>query len=92
MDTLEDLRNIPVSHPRRGRQSEILGDISSISRAPEMPEISHYNLHRIIDIYASVEGRDLGAAGNDVEAHCRRRMKRAFRAARELWCAASSIP
>jgi len=66
MDTLEDLRNIPITAAAGGR-SEILGDISSISREPEMPEISHYNLHRIIDIYASVEGRDLGAAGNEIE-------------------------
>ena len=66
MDTLEDLRNIPVTGAAGG-SSQILGDISSISRKPEMPEISHYNLHRIIDIYASVEGRDLGAAGNEIE-------------------------
>jgi multidrug efflux pump subunit AcrB len=65
MNTLEDLRNIPITAPGGGH-SQILGDISSISRAPEMPEISHYNLHRIIDIYASVEGRDLGAAGKEV--------------------------
>jgi multidrug efflux pump subunit AcrB len=66
MDTLEDLRNIPIT-AAGGGSSQILGDISSISRAPEMPEISHYNLHRIIDIYASVEGRDLGAAGTEIE-------------------------
>jgi multidrug efflux pump subunit AcrB len=66
MDTLEDLRNIPIT-AAAGGGSQILGDISSISRAPEMPEISHYNIHRIIDIYASVEGRDLGAAGNEIE-------------------------
>jgi multidrug efflux pump subunit AcrB len=66
MDTLEDLRNIPVT-AATGGGSQILGDISTISRAPEMPEISHYNIHRIIDIYASVEGRDLGATGNEIE-------------------------
>jgi multidrug efflux pump subunit AcrB len=66
MNTLEDLRNIPITSSS-GAASEILGDVSTISRAPEMPEISHYNLHRIIDIYASVEGRDLGAAGSEVE-------------------------
>jgi multidrug efflux pump subunit AcrB len=66
MNTLEDLRNIPIT-ATGGGHSQILGDISSISRASEMPEISHYNLHRIIDIYASVEGRDLGAAGKEIE-------------------------
>ncbi len=66
INSLEDLRNIPVTTPS-GTGSEILGDIGTISRTSGMPEISHYNLHRIIDIYASVEGRDLGAAGKEVE-------------------------
>ena len=66
MESLEDLRNIPITSAATGR-SQILGDVSTISREPEMPEISHYNLHRIIDIYASVEGRDLGAAGADIQ-------------------------
>ncbi len=66
MESLEDLRNIPIT-TRGGTGSEILSDISSISRTSEMPEISHYNLHRIIDIYGSVEGRDLGAAGKEIQ-------------------------
>jgi multidrug efflux pump subunit AcrB len=31
-----------------------------------MAVISHYNIRRVIDIYASVQDRDLGGAGNDV--------------------------
>src|SRR6185437_5634167 len=64
--SIEDIRNIPIASSAGGR-SQILGDVSTISREPEMPEISHYNLHRILDIYASVEGRDLGAAGSDIQ-------------------------
>ncbi|HVY93165.1 MAG TPA: efflux RND transporter permease subunit, partial [Bryobacteraceae bacterium] len=66
VSNFQDLKNIPVTSSS-GKRSAILGDVSTISRTSGMPEISHYNLHRILDIYASVEGRDLGAAGNDVE-------------------------
>ncbi|HEY4084722.1 MAG TPA: efflux RND transporter permease subunit, partial [Bryobacteraceae bacterium] len=66
VNSFEALKNIPITTDS-GTHSEILGNVSKISRITGMPEISRYNLHRIIDIYASVEGRDLGAAGNDVE-------------------------
>ncbi len=65
INNFQDLKNIPITSDNG--HSEILGDVGKISRTSGMPEISRYNLHRIIDIYASVEGRDLGAAGNDVE-------------------------
>lgn len=66
INSFEDLRNIPIS-TASGTHSAILGNVSKISRTTGLPEISRYNLHRIIDIYASVEGRDLGATGNEVE-------------------------
>jgi multidrug efflux pump subunit AcrB len=28
--------------------------------------INHYNIRRVVDIYAAVQGRDLGAVGHDV--------------------------
>jgi multidrug efflux pump subunit AcrB len=66
MNSLEDMKNIPVTSASAA-PGEILGNVSSMRRTMGMPQISHYDLHRVIDIYASVEGRDLGAAGKDVE-------------------------
>jgi multidrug efflux pump subunit AcrB len=31
-----------------------------------MEVISHYNIRRVVDIYAAVQGRDLGAVGREV--------------------------
>jgi multidrug efflux pump subunit AcrB len=31
-----------------------------------MQDISHYNIRRVVDIYASVQDRDLGAVGRDI--------------------------
>src|SRR5262249_44111561 len=63
--SLQDLQNVPITAPNAPK-GEILGDISTLSRGSGMAGINHYNIKRVIDIYGSVEGRDLGAAGQDV--------------------------
>src|SRR6202162_1500791 len=35
-------------------------------RTNEMEVVSHYNIRRVVDIYAAVQGRDLGAVGREV--------------------------
>src|SRR5258708_8307903 len=47
-------------------RAEILANVGSISRTAEMEVVSHYNVRRVIDIYGSVQDRDLGAAGRDI--------------------------
>jgi multidrug efflux pump subunit AcrB len=63
--SMQDLQNIPVSSPNVA-QPEILGNVGTISRDSSMAVVNHYNLHRVLDIYGSVEGRDLGSAGKDI--------------------------
>src|SRR5207253_8366597 len=48
------------------RRPEILADVASIKRTNEMEVVSHYNIRRVVDIYAAVQGRDLGAVGREV--------------------------
>jgi multidrug efflux pump subunit AcrB len=77
MDTLEDIQNIPVNSslaPPRATP-EVLGDLTSIQRGHEMAVVSHYNIRRVIDIYGSVQDRDLGAVAKDVEAIVHRHEK-----------------
>jgi multidrug efflux pump subunit AcrB len=66
IQSFQDLQNVPITAPGPARP-EILGDVSSISRMSTMAVINHYNIKRVVDIFASVEGRDLGAAGNDIQ-------------------------
>jgi CzcA family heavy metal efflux pump len=61
----QDLRNIPISGPNQKRPA-ILADVASIQRTSELASINHYNIRRVVDIYASVQGRDLGAVGREV--------------------------
>ncbi|MGD0912317.1 MAG: efflux RND transporter permease subunit [Terracidiphilus sp.] len=61
----QDLQNIPISGSNQ-KQPEILTDVASIQRTDELASINHYNIRRVVDVYASVQDRDLGAVGRDV--------------------------
>jgi multidrug efflux pump subunit AcrB len=65
IQSLQDLQNTPLSAATAGRP-EIMADVASIKRGNEMEVINHYNIRRVVDIYAAVQGRDLGAVGRDV--------------------------
>jgi multidrug efflux pump subunit AcrB len=65
IQSLQDLQNIPISGAATARP-QILGDVASIARSNGMAVISHYNTRRVVDIYGSVQDRDLGAVGRDI--------------------------
>jgi CzcA family heavy metal efflux pump len=64
--SLQDLENIPIVTPTH-TTSEILGDVSAIQRGDEMASVDHYNIQRVIDIYGTVQDRDLGGVSRDVQ-------------------------
>ena len=64
MNSLESLRNIPIAIT--GKQLQILGALSKIERDIAPVVVSHYNAQPVIDIFASVQDRDLGGVAHDV--------------------------
>src|ERR1700733_3333718 len=65
IQSLQDLQNTPLN-ASSAAHPEILADVASIKRSNEMEVISHYNIRPVVDIYAAVQGRDLGAGGREV--------------------------
>jgi multidrug efflux pump subunit AcrB len=65
VQSLQDLQNIPIAASASTRP-EILGDVSSIARGSGLAAVSHYNIRRVVDVFGSVEGRDLGAVAGDI--------------------------
>jgi multidrug efflux pump subunit AcrB len=63
---LQDLQNIPISGSGQ-KAPEILNDVANVERESEIAVITHFNIRRTIDIYGSVQGRDLGAVGADIQ-------------------------
>src|SRR6202034_2458310 len=66
IQSLQDLQNIPITSTAATRP-EILADVASITRSNEMEVLNHYNIRRVVDIYASVQDRDLGGSGRDIQ-------------------------
>jgi len=65
IQSLQDLQNLPVTGPA-AHAPAILADVATIKRQQEMAAVDHYDVHRVVDIYANVEDRDLGATGRDI--------------------------
>jgi CzcA family heavy metal efflux pump len=67
LDTLQNLENVPITGPS-GAKPQILGSLASVSRGTGMAVVSHYDIQPVVDIYGSIQGRDLGAVGRDIRA------------------------
>jgi CzcA family heavy metal efflux pump len=50
----------PTGAPGTQRPLEILGNLAEITPGAELGTISHYDIQPVIDIYANVDGTDLG--------------------------------
>jgi multidrug efflux pump subunit AcrB len=67
IDTMKGLRNMPLTAGAgSGTDSQLLGGLATIQRTRSDAVASHYNVRPVIDIYATPQGRDLGAVATDV--------------------------
>jgi len=65
VDSIQALLNMPVHAPLL-TQPQILGNLASFAHLSQAAVISHYNVQPLVDVYASVQGRDLGGVARDV--------------------------
>ncbi len=65
--SMSDLSNIPVTGTNAGGTSQVLGGLSTVVRGTSPAVVSHYNIAQAIDIYATPNGRDLGAVAGDIK-------------------------
>ncbi len=65
LQSLQGVGNIPLASATMARP-EILSEVASLHRGNEMEAIDHYNIRRVIDIFGSVQDRDLASVGQDV--------------------------
>jgi multidrug efflux pump subunit AcrB len=66
VDSIQALNNIPISS-QATKSPELLGNLAQVNVNIEPALITHYNNQPMIDIYASVEGRDLGGVDSDIQ-------------------------
>src|SRR3989454_8013835 len=65
VQSFQDLANIPVTGTGNAPPS-ILASLASFSRGSDLSVVSHYNVAPVIDIFGSVQGRDLGGVSKDI--------------------------
>jgi multidrug efflux pump subunit AcrB len=65
LDTLSALQTVPIS-ASGGATSPILGGLAKITRTVGNAVVSQYNILPIVQIYATPQGRDLGAVADDI--------------------------
>jgi len=65
MNSIDDLLATPIS-AGTGAAPQLLGNLASVAPGTEAAVMSRYNLRPAIDLYVSVEGRDLGGVAAEV--------------------------
>jgi CzcA family heavy metal efflux pump len=80
VDSLAALESLPVTGPATAqpanssagtpgaqRTEQVLGNLASITPGAELGTVSHYDIQPVIDIYANVDGTDLGTVTRKIE-------------------------
>ncbi|WP_250535299.1 efflux RND transporter permease subunit [Caballeronia sp. AZ10_KS36] len=65
ISSIDELMRTPVSAPGTG-PTQLLGNLVRLSPESQFAVVSHYNIRPVIDIFVSVEGRDLGSVARRV--------------------------
>jgi multidrug efflux pump subunit AcrB len=65
INSLDALRNLPILGSNMGA-FQILGNVANISRSETTMVVDHYNIAPVINIYANVDGKDLGYVSGQV--------------------------
>jgi multidrug efflux pump subunit AcrB len=65
LDSLQALMNTPVSAPGAASQ-QVLANLATIKPNVTPAAVYHYDITPVVDVYASVQGRDLGGVARDV--------------------------
>jgi CzcA family heavy metal efflux pump len=62
--SISDLANVPVTGSSGA--SQIVGGIATIGRSYAPTVVSHYNIAPVVNVFATTNGRDLGAVAGDI--------------------------
>src|SRR5216110_3407057 len=67
VDSYQALQNTPISGSAPGAKPQILGNLVQTHTTARPAELSHYSSQPMINVYAAVDGRDLGSVADQVE-------------------------
>ncbi|MBN8840350.1 MAG: efflux RND transporter permease subunit, partial [Sphingomonadales bacterium] len=65
-ESMAQLSNLPVSGTKPGT-FQVLGALGTLHREISPAVVSHYAVQPVFDVYATTQGRDLGAVAGDIQ-------------------------
>ncbi len=65
VNTLQDLKSIPLRSPK-GQNTVYLDSVTNIKPFVSPTVVTHYQLQRVVDIYVSPKGEDLGRISKEI--------------------------
>ncbi|MCB5188162.1 efflux RND transporter permease subunit [Methylobacillus caricis] len=65
LSSIDALLRTPVKSSNS--EPQLLGNLVKISRSAQQPVVSHYDVNQVVNVYASVQGRDLGSASRAIQ-------------------------
>ncbi|MGA9039692.1 MAG: efflux RND transporter permease subunit [Terriglobales bacterium] len=66
LDSLQALMNTPIASPTVSTP-QVLANLATVTPMTTPAVVTHYNVAPTVDVYASVDGRDLGGVADDTE-------------------------
>jgi CzcA family heavy metal efflux pump len=66
MDSLQALMNTPIDSPT-STGPQLLANLATVTPLTTPAVVTHYNTAPVVDVYASVDGRDLGGVADDTQ-------------------------
>jgi multidrug efflux pump subunit AcrB len=66
IDSVDALQSLPIGVVGPDNTEEILGNVATIRRTVAQQVVGHYNVQPVFDVYANVDGTDLGSVASAV--------------------------
>ncbi len=68
MDSVAALQNTPITPLNNtGAAPQLLGNLATVEHSNALAVVNHYNVQLTYDVYANVQGRDLGGVARDID-------------------------
>jgi len=66
VSSMDELQRMPIASAGQG-PAQLLGNLATFSRTTTPLSLNHYNVQPVFDVYANVQGTDLGSVSNAVD-------------------------
>jgi len=67
LDSIEALMQTPVRGITANGQPQLLGNLVTLKRTVQPAAVTHFNANNVFNVYANVEGRDLGSVSVEID-------------------------